>query len=676
MNILNPTPFIEGGSDPWGGQGPQAAAAGNIGGLQQALVRPQQPRPPVFSQNAGNEIESALLSRIRSPEKMEEAEGARRGALNQLMQAYRQPEDDATFDTYLNEALMQLPGSAAEGMGPAIGYAMKAGREKQGNKRKGEIEALKAQLGFEVGEESSASKEESTALANVTRGLISQSKGAGTGSATRGAINVPGVGLVDVTQRDPETGQILPKVLLSQDAEHKARAEGRRQAQIAANGLAARDAFKSVEEYNQFIDAQTEDYVHAVAGQKAESKPQVAPVSISPSGGTKLASAAELIESGRKQSAVSPKGATGVMQVMEGTGPEAAKLAGLPWDKEKWQKDENYNRLIGTAYLEAQQQKYGNDVHALAAYNWGPDRVDKWLETTGGDPRKLPDETRRYIGDVMTAQMMRVGKEEAPAPTQPATQTQPAQVSLPLSSPVGSTPLSTRAEREGAAKQAVVKEENIGKQQLEIDRQAEQARGEIDTVDSVMALRPKFTPSSMADFHREAARHLSALGVNNYFTQEGNTLDIVDKRIKASVNDKMSQENGVQARDDTVRFREAQASIKDPAMSFDFNMSIMKEINLRKLERQQLYREKGTEKGAEEWDKYRRTELGPMFTHTDSGKFMFRHQFVDLFVHKNQEKYPDKDPDELRQVAIKNWDAFAANQDRKFKGKKNANQGK
>jgi soluble lytic murein transglycosylase len=39
-------------------------------------------------------------------------------------------------------------------------------------------------------------------------------------------------------------------------------------------------------------------------------------------------------ESRGDQGAVSPKGAVGIMQVMPATGPEAARLAGVPWDPE------------------------------------------------------------------------------------------------------------------------------------------------------------------------------------------------------------------------------------------------------------------------------------------------------------------------------------------------------
>lgn len=121
---------------------------------------------------------------------------------------------------------------------------------------------------------------------------------------------------------------------------------------------------------------------------------------------------------------VSPKGAAGVAQVMESTGPEAARLAGVPWDRDKWLNDPKYNAQIGQAYFSAQMQKYDNNpVLAVAAYNAGPGAVDDWINGTNktgvnksllklGDPRTgqvsnaqfaaaIPfEETRNYVANV------------------------------------------------------------------------------------------------------------------------------------------------------------------------------------------------------------------------------------------------------------------------------------
>lgn len=109
---------------------------------------------------------------------------------------------------------------------------------------------------------------------------------------------------------------------------------------------------------------------------------------------------------------VSPKGAVGVAQVMEDTGPEAARLAGVPWDRDKWLNDPRYNAKLGQAYFRAQMKRYDNNpVLAVAAYNAGPGSVDSWIKQFG-DPRTgvvsneqfaaaIPyDETRNYVAKV------------------------------------------------------------------------------------------------------------------------------------------------------------------------------------------------------------------------------------------------------------------------------------
>jgi Transglycosylase SLT domain len=62
--------------------------------------------------------------------------------------------------------------------------------------------------------------------------------------------------------------------------------------------------------------------------------------------------------------------------------------------------DPEENRLLGRAYLARMLRRYGNWPDALAAYNWGPGNVDRWV-AGGRDPARLPLETTRYIGRVL-----------------------------------------------------------------------------------------------------------------------------------------------------------------------------------------------------------------------------------------------------------------------------------
>ena len=91
-------------------------------------------------------------------------------------------------------------------------------------------------------------------------------------------------------------------------------------------------------------------------------------------------------ESAMKQSAVSPKGAIGVMQLMPGT---AKALAADPHDTEQ-------NIDAGTRLLRELLVKYDGDVvKALAAYNAGPGAVDKY---NGMPPYR---ETQDYVNKVI-----------------------------------------------------------------------------------------------------------------------------------------------------------------------------------------------------------------------------------------------------------------------------------
>ena len=92
------------------------------------------------------------------------------------------------------------------------------------------------------------------------------------------------------------------------------------------------------------------------------------------------------------------------MQVMPDTGPEAAQLAGVPWDENAYRTDAAYNELIGIAYLSELLRKYDGDVtRALAAYNAGPNRTDHALNKHGDTwLASMPAETQDYVVKVGT----------------------------------------------------------------------------------------------------------------------------------------------------------------------------------------------------------------------------------------------------------------------------------
>lgn len=101
------------------------------------------------------------------------------------------------------------------------------------------------------------------------------------------------------------------------------------------------------------------------------------------------------------QPLTSPKGAIGIAQVMPTTAPEAARMAGLPFDEKRYLTDPEYNETIGKAYFKNQYKTFGDFEKAAAAYNAGPGRLNaamKKAAETGADWRAfLPKETRDYI---------------------------------------------------------------------------------------------------------------------------------------------------------------------------------------------------------------------------------------------------------------------------------------
>ena len=130
----------------------------------------------------------------------------------------------------------------------------------------------------------------------------------------------------------------------------------------------------------------------------------------------------------------SSKGAVGIAQVMPGTAPEAAKLAGLEWDENKYKTDAAYNEALGFAYFEKQVKDFdGGIAKAFAAYNAGPGWVKKaeerarkaepgsqesnwfWQLNNDGRAPSNRQETQNYVEKNMAAYDSGAGK--APPPT-------------------------------------------------------------------------------------------------------------------------------------------------------------------------------------------------------------------------------------------------------------------
>lgn len=104
------------------------------------------------------------------------------------------------------------------------------------------------------------------------------------------------------------------------------------------------------------------------------------------------------------QPLTSPAGAIGIAQVMPGTAPEAARLAGLPFDDNRYRNDPEYNQALGRAYFEKQLADFGDPEKAVAAYNAGPGGVQRAVQKGGENWKSyLPAETKGYLQSVFGA---------------------------------------------------------------------------------------------------------------------------------------------------------------------------------------------------------------------------------------------------------------------------------
>jgi soluble lytic murein transglycosylase len=120
--------------------------------------------------------------------------------------------------------------------------------------------------------------------------------------------------------------------------------------------------------------------------------------------------AGELIAIARRESAlypgaISPVGALGLMQLMPGTARQVARQSGVSYRRSKLLQPD-YNISLGARYYRDLRQRFDElRPMALAAYNAGPHRVDRWTEGSLAVDQwvdSLPfRETREYVRAVL-----------------------------------------------------------------------------------------------------------------------------------------------------------------------------------------------------------------------------------------------------------------------------------
>ncbi|WP_343564780.1 lytic transglycosylase domain-containing protein [Kiloniella sp. b19] len=89
-------------------------------------------------------------------------------------------------------------------------------------------------------------------------------------------------------------------------------------------------------------------------------------------------------ESEMNPEAVSHAGARGLMQLIPTTARNVARNENLPYSKNRLTEDPDYNVRLGSAYLKTLINRFdGTQALALAGYNAGPHRVNRWTQSIG-----------------------------------------------------------------------------------------------------------------------------------------------------------------------------------------------------------------------------------------------------------------------------------------------------
>ena len=125
-----------------------------------------------------------------------------------------------------------------------------------------------------------------------------------------------------------------------------------------------------------------------------------------------VVAAVALQESAFNPLAVSSAGARGLLQVMPAVGAELARSLGLTRFDANDLFDPGTNLKLGCAHLSEYRRRFRSMPQALAAYNGGPTRVERWALPEGKDDderfvERIPiPETRLYVKRVLAAARM------------------------------------------------------------------------------------------------------------------------------------------------------------------------------------------------------------------------------------------------------------------------------
>jgi soluble lytic murein transglycosylase-like protein len=125
-----------------------------------------------------------------------------------------------------------------------------------------------------------------------------------------------------------------------------------------------------------------------------------------------LVASVALQESAFNPLAVSSAGARGLLQIMPAVGAELSRSAGLSRFEPSDLFDPTINASLGCRHLSDYRQRLGSIPRAIAAYNGGPSRVERWSVSSGPDDderfvERIPiAETRIYVKRVLAGARM------------------------------------------------------------------------------------------------------------------------------------------------------------------------------------------------------------------------------------------------------------------------------
>jgi hypothetical protein len=184
-----------------------------------------------------------------------------------------------------------------------------------------------------------------------------------------------------------------------------------------------------------------------------------------------------------------------------------------------------------------------------------------------------------------------------------------------------------------------------------------------DTVRTMKSM-PLEGVGSFAGIRQGVGNMLSTFGMPNAdLAKEATNLSSLNSLIMQGIQQRLSTQNGVQARDDALREQQSFAQITDPKRTFKALIAQAEAKSLRMVEQQQFYQswkaQNGTYTGADAaWNRYIKDT--PLFTNY-AGQPMYQNQFTDKFMELNKGNFDKQGLTEAQRydIATKQWRAIA-----------------